>query len=471
MKTTIIRFFIGFISYIPFSVSYAKVKLPALITSHVVLQQQTEVALWGESDRKQPLIITTSWNQKKYTTLPDKSGKWFIKVNTPKAGGPFQISFNDGDLKVIDDVLIGEVWVCSGQSNMEMPMRGFNAQPILNSNDIIAESENQSLRLFKIARATGIKPAPDCKGEWKSAKPETVAEFSAIAYQYGQILQKQLKVPVGLILSTVGGTMVETWMSKNSLLAFPEVKLPTNLDSLKAPHKEPTALFNGMINPIIPYGIKGFIWYQGESNRHEPELYLKLFPAMVANWRSLWNLGDLPFYYVQIAPYGSSSKTLNGPRLREAQLKAMSIIPNSGMIFSLDVGMEKYIHPQDKTSLAKRLSYWALAKTYGKTGIGYGGPIYKALAIKNDKITLTFDYATNGLTSFGKPLENFEIAGNDKVFYPATAIIDKDQIHVSSKEVKEPIAVRYAFKEFVIGDLYNTEGLPASSFRTDNWEF
>lgn len=449
----------------------AKVKLPAVIADHMVLQQQTDITLWGESDSKKIVKIITSWNHKEYAVIPDKYGKWLIKVSTPKAGGPFQISFSDGEKKVLNDILIGEVWVCSGQSNMEMPMRGFNAQPILNSNEIIAESKNYNLRLFKVARATSITPLDNCEGDWRISKPETVSEFSALAYQYGNILQKQLNVPIGLILASVGGTMIQTWMSNTSLNSFPEVKIPVSLDTIKAPHKEPTALFNGMINPIIPFGIKGFIWYQGESNRHQPELYLNLFPALVADWRQRWNQGQLPFYFVQIAPYGSITKTLNGTRLRESQLKAMNIIPNSGMVSAIDVGMEKYIHASDKTTLAKRLSYWALAKTYQNFGIAFNGPIYKKLVVTGDIAILQFGNAKNGLTSFNKPLNYFEVAGIDKVFYPAKANIKADKIELQSEKVKNPVAVRYAFKEFVIGDLYNTEGLPASSFRTDNWEF
>ncbi len=453
------------------NISVANIKLPAVISDHMVLQRQTDIALWGESDRKKSITIITSWNQKKYTTKTNKNGKWFIKVSTPKAGGPFQITFNDGDIKILNDILIGEVWVCAGQSNMEMPMRGFKAQPILNSKEIIAESENYNLRLFKVGRASSIKPLDYCLGDWKISNPETVSDFSALAYQYGNILQKQLKVPVGIIMSSVGGTMIQAWMSNNSLNSFPEVKIPSNIDTLKSPQKEPTALFNGMINPIIPFGIKGFIWYQGESNRHQPELYLKLFPVLVSDWRQRWNQGELPFYYVQIAPYASTTKTLNGARLRESQLKAMDITSNSGMVSSIDIGMEKYIHATDKTTLANRLSNWALAEAYQMDGIAFKGPVYKKLEVNRDTVILHFNNAVNGLTSFNKPLICFEVAGIDKVFYPAKALIKDDRIELQSIEVKNPVAVRYAFKEFVIGDLYNVEGLPSSSFRTDNWEF
>jgi len=447
----------------------AAVKLPSVIASNMVLQQKAKVALWGASSRTGKIRVQTSWDKKQYEVLIGRNGQWYLTVQTPGAGGPFSITFNDGDSLRLDNILIGEVWLCSGQSNMEMPMRGFNSQPILNSNEIIASSANPQLRLFKVSRATALQPAQDCKGSWEAASPNTVRDFSALAYQYGALLQKQLNVPVGIVLSTVGGTTIQTWMDEASLKPFREVVVPKNIDTAKAPHKLPTTLYNGMIAPLTRLNIRGFIWLQGESNRHQPELYLQLFPAMVSSWRKEWNLGELPFYYVQIAPFGSSIKTLNGPRLREAQLKAMSVIPNSGMVSALDVGMEKYIHFMDKTSLAKRLSYWALAKTYQVEGISYSGPVYQSMAVKGNEVTLSFDYAEYGLTSFGRELKLFTLAGADQVFHPAVAVIRNGKVVLSSKAVAKPVAARYAFAEWVVGDLYNNEGLPASSFRTDDW--
>lgn len=450
-------------------VAQARIRLPSLIGPNMVLQQQTQAPLWGWARSGSAVSVTTSWNKKIYTAKADATGNWRVAVTTPAAGGPYTLTFSDGESLRIDNVLVGEVWICSGQSNMGMPMRGFTAQPILNSNAIITASENPSLRLFDVSQAAALTPQTDCKGQWKPATPATVREFSAIAYQFGQMLQQQLKVPVGLVLSAVGGTRIESWMSQSSLRPFPEVYIPASLDTVRAPHKESTALFNGMVAPLVGYGIRGFIWYQGESNRHEPALYGKLFPAMVRDWRQQWKQGDFPFYYVQIAPYGSVDKTRSGPKLREAQLNAMALIPNSGMASTMDVGMDKYIHFIDKTTPARRLLYWALAKTYGNDGIGYCGPIFKTMTVNGARATLTFDQAANGLTSFGKPLTLFEVAGADKVFHPATAVIKGEKIEVDSEQVSAPVAVRYAFKEFVMGDLFNTEGLPASSFRTDDW--
>jgi len=447
----------------------AKIRLPALIGPNMVVQQRSQAPLWGWARPGSAVSVLTSWDQKTYAAKSDAQGRWRVKVATPGAGGPYSLTFSDGEKLTIGNVLVGEVWVCSGQSNMEMPMRGFNSQPVLNGNALIASSTNPRLRLFELNQATSLAPQADCKGQWDLATPATVREFSAVAYQYGRYLQEQLGVPVGLILSSVGGTRIESWMSPASLRAFSEVQVPATLDTVKAPHKEATALFNGMIAPLLGYGIRGFIWYQGESNRHEPALYERLFPAMVSDWRKQWGQGELPFYYVQIAPFGSSDKTRSGPRLREAQLRGMATIPNSGMASVLDVGMEKYIHFMDKTAPAQRLAYWALAQTYGIKGIAYSGPVFKTMAVSGRKATLSFDYAEYGLTAFGKPLTLFEVAGADQVFHPATATIKSGKVEVESEQVAAPVAVRYAYKEFVTGDLFNNDGLPASSFRTDDW--
>ncbi|WP_316810950.1 sialate O-acetylesterase [Pedobacter heparinus] len=445
----------------------AKVRLPSIFNDNMVLQQQSAVRLWGNATPNVSLTIITSWNHKKYTQRVPASGKWNLNVETPRAGGPYAITFNDGSSLNLGNILIGEVWFCSGQSNMEMALRG-NSSPILNASEIILNADNPNLRLYRVSRAAVISPATELKGQWTESNSATARDFSALAFQYGQILQQKLKVPVGIILSSTGGTMIEAWMSKSNLTAFPDVKVPEQLDPAQAVHKEPTVLYNGMIAPVVGYGIKGFLWLQGESNRHEPELYEKLFPAMVADWRKNWGLGDIPFYYIQIAPYGGTDKTRSGPRLREAQLNAAKVIPNSGMVSALDVGMETDIHFMDKTTIAQRSAYWALGKTYGINGINYHSPEFKSMEIKGDTAVLTFNYAPY-LTSYRKPLTLFEVAGDDKKFYPAKAVIKANQVSVRSENVAKPVAVRYAYKEWVKGELFNNDGLPASSFRTDNW--
>lgn len=455
------------VTFFSFSSAFAKVSLPNIFGDNMVLQQKSSVALWGMSNKNGQVLITTSWDKKVYQAKANADGKWKTNVITPTAGGPFEISFADGEKLVLKNILIGEVWVCSGQSNMEMSLKG-NSSPILNASEIILNADNPNLRLFKVKRAPSNTELSALRGDWQVSTSETARDYSALAFQYGQILQKKLKVPVGLILSTVGGTTIESWMSNSSLTAFPEVKIEPNLEGIKDPHKFPTTLYNGMIAPIVGYGIKGFLWFQGESNRHNPERYEKYLPAMVANWRQKWGLGEVPFYYVQIAPFDAKDKTRSGPRLREAQYNASKIIPNSGMISALDVGMENDAHFMDKTTLAQRASYWALGKTYGIKGINYKAPELNNLKIDSGRAVLTFDNAPY-LTSYRKPMSQFEIAGEDKVFYPASAVIKANQVTVQSDKVLKPVAVRYAYKEFVKAELYNNDGLPASSFRTDDW--
>jgi sialate O-acetylesterase len=447
----------------------ASIKLPSIFGNNMVLQQQAQDKLWGWAKANGMVTITTSWNNKIYKANADAAGSWEIKVTTPVAGGPYQISFNDGDLLTLKNILIGEVWFCSGQSNMEMALRG-NSSPILNASEIILNADNPQLRLCTIHTQSPLYPAKDVKAaQWDESTSESARNFSAIAYQYGEILQRKLHVPVGIIVSSVGGTMIEAWMSKNSLDAFPEVKVPTNIDTVKQPWKLPTTLFNGMIAPVIGLNVKGIIWYQGESNRQEPQLYGKLFPVMVADWRKQWGLGDIPFYFVQISPFGSNDKTRSGPLVREAQLNAMKLIPNSGMASTMDVGLEKNVHYENKTLPAQRLAYWALGKTYGIKGINYNAPLYKSMTVEGNKVIVSFSYAPY-LTSFEKPLTLFEVAGADKVFYPAKATIKTNQVILQSDKVSAPVAVRYAFKEFVVAELYNNDGIPASSFRTDDWD-
>ncbi|RZL67944.1 MAG: sialate O-acetylesterase [Pedobacter sp.] len=455
------------ISFLSITTCFAKISLPNIFGDNMVLQQKSSVALWGMSKKSGQVLITTSWDRKNYQAKANADGKWKLNVNTPTAGGPFEISFSDGEKLILKNILIGEVWVCSGQSNMEMSLKG-NSSPILNAAEIILNADNPKLRLFKVKRATSSTELSELRGDWQESTSETARDYSALAFQYGQILQKKLKVPVGLILSTVGGTIIEAWMSNSSLTTFPEVKIEPTLEGIKDPHKFPTSLYNGMIAPIAGFGVKGFLWFQGESNRHNPERYEKYLPAMVADWRKKWGLGEIPFYYVQIAPFEAKDKTRSGPRLREAQFNAAKIIPNSGMISALDVGMENDAHFMDKTTLAQRASYWALGKTYGIKGIGYKSPELNNMKVDSGKAVLTFDNAPY-LTSYRKPMTLFEVAGEDKVFYPASAVIKANQVTVQSDKVLKPVAVRYAYKEFVKAELYNNDGLPASSFRTDDW--
>jgi sialate O-acetylesterase len=456
---------------------FATIVLPSFFGDNMVLQQQTDAAIWGWASPETNVVVTSSWNKKKYTTRSDSNGKWKLKLTTPVAGGPYEITISDGSPIVIKNILIGEVWLCSGQSNMEMPMKGFRDQPITGSNDVIFQATNDNIRLYTVPRSVKGQPQDSSKNSnWKIASPETVSNFSATAYYFGRILQQRLNVPVGLVNISYGGSPAEAFMSEADLKQFPEIKIPALADSAKLTNKIATTLYNGMLHPFAGYNIKGCIWYQGETNYDRPDQYEILFPAMVKAWRAEFGLGDFPFYFAQIAPY-NYARLPNSPQggkfnsayLRDAQRRALQKIPNSGMIVLLDIGEENNIHPADKETGGKRFAYLAMARSYGYKGFAYCSPSIDSLIINGNVATVKFKDAANGLTSLGKPMLLFEIAGADKNFRPANAVIRGGNVLLSSPEVVNPVAVRYAFKDFVKGDLFSTEGFPVSSFRTDDW--
>jgi sialate O-acetylesterase len=449
---------------------WAEVKLPAIFGDHMVLQQQTEASIWGKSSVGKIVKVTPSWDKKNYSVKADAGGNWKVKVKTPGAGGPYQISISDGQSVVLKNVMIGEVWICSGQSNMEMKMKGYRNQPVMGSNEAIATSENPLIRLFTVEHKTSLQPLDDFTGKWMECLPENVAEFSATAWFFGQMVQKVLGVPVGLIVSSWGGTRIEPWISEAGCKNFDFVKLPDKTLTGSLSQQIPTVLFNAMINPMVGYAFRGALWYQGEANRNEPDKYEKLLPGLVKSWSTAWGIGDFPFYFVQIAPYDYGSSGLSSAFLREAQLKASSALPGMGMACIMDAGEKDCIHPANKKTAGQRLAFLALANTYGKKGFEYSGPMLKEMSVEGSLVKLTFDHAKNGLTTFGKELTNFKLAGENKVFVPAKAFITNTGITLFAPAVTKPVAVRYAFEDFVTGELFNTEGLPASSFRTDNWE-
>ena len=457
----------------------AKIILPSFFGDNMVLQQKTEAAIWGWAKPGSSVHLSSSWNKKKYSTQVDAAGKWKMKISTPDAGGPYEITISDGEAITLKNILIGEVWLCSGQSNMEMPMKGFRDQPILNSNDAIFNSANSQLRLYTVPRAVKtIVQDSTRNADWKLADPETVSNFSAAAYHFGKLLQQQLKIPVGLINISYGGSSAEAWMSAEAMKEFPELPVPAIADSAKVNNNTPTTLYNGMMKPFIGFAIKGCIWYQGESNRSRSEQYEKLFPAMVKQWRSEFNFGDFPFFFAQIAPFNyfqnvnattSPDRKGNSAYLRDAQRKAVDKIPNSGIVVLMDKGDEFGIHPADKETVGKRFAWLAFGNTYQLKGFAYQSPVFDSLLINGNSATIKFKYVPNGLTTYGKTLTQFEIAGADKVFRAATANIRNGTIVLSSPFVLTPVAVRYAFKDFIVGELFSTEGFPVSSFRTDDW--
>ena len=435
----------------------------------MVLQQQESVSIWGTDNPRTKITVSGSWGKNAKTTTDDK-GRWKLKLQTPTAGGPYNVLIEGSKKLTLKNVLIGEVWLCSGQSNMEMPVKGYNNQPIVGSNETILNSTNDQIRYLNTPRSVSLTPLYNVKGEWKAASPSTTANFSATAYYFAKKLQGILRVPIGLIHTSWGASSVESWMDKETLAGFKQVVIPDTIPKTP-PQQTPTIMYNSMLHPYIGFTIKGVIWYQGESNRENASEYHSLFSAMINAWRKQWQQGDFPFYFVQIAPF-EIIKT-NTAFVREAQLRTMQTVKNTGMAVTMDIGERTVIHPAQKEQVGNRLAYWALAKDYQVQGIAFSGPVYKQLQKNNNgKLNLTFTYCDGGLTSFGKPLTGFEVAGEDKVFYPAEAIINSDKIGmltVWSDSVKNPVSVRYAFKNWAEGCLFNTQGLPASSFRTDDW--
>ncbi len=477
MKTTL-RFFVLLLAAGLSGVSLqAEIRLPSLFSDNMVLQQQEEAPIWGWAEAGARVVLIPSWNNQSYKTTANEDGKWKLKIKTPVAGGPYEITISDGMERVISNVLIGEIWLCSGQSNMEMPMKGYSGQPVMGSNDAVVRSKNEHIRFITVPRSSEIEVQDDFDGRWLQAEPSTVVNFSATAYYFAKLLYEVLGVPVGLIHVSYGGSCIETWMSKETAEPYMGVGIPQPGDSVKVPNRTPTVLFNSMLSPVIGYAIRGAIWYQGETNYMNADEYTRLFSTMVREWRDRWGQGDFPFYYAQIAPFNyrlykpreDFYEKLNSAYLREAQLRAMEVIPNCGMAVLMDLGEELCIHPADKKTGSERLAYWALAKTYGLEGIGYACPFLKEMTVNDTAAILTFNNIPNGLTTFGKELTAFEVAGDDRVFYPASAVLSRTSVILTCREVSHIVAARYAFKDFVVGELYSTEGIPVPSFRTDDW--
>ncbi len=448
----------------------ARVQLPSVLSDGMVLQQQSLVNLWGKSNPGKTVIISPSWSGNTYKAVADKTGDWSVQIPTIAAGGPYSIVFNDGDQLTLTDVLLGEVWLCSGQSNMEMPVKGFNGQPVNGSLETIMNSEGlSSVRMFTGKKSKALTPQFTIDGSWAGASAATTGDFSAVGYYFAHQLYKMLNVPIGMIHVSWGGSSIESWMSPETLKMFPEVDLATvDIDS-KHPQQVPTLLYNGMLKPVGNYSINGAIWYQGESNRNAPELYTRLFPAMVKEWRQMFSQSEFPFYFVQIAPYNyEDADEVGSALMREAQLKCMELTPNSGMAVTLDIGEARCIHPAEKQKVGQRLALWALAKNYGFESLPYSGPIYHDKEIKEDKIILTFSHADNGLIPRFYEVEGFEIAGADGLFVKARAsVAGADRIEVWADGIQAPEHVRYGFKNFTVGTLFNGYGLPAGSFRTE----
>jgi sialate O-acetylesterase len=489
----------------------ADVRLPGVFGDHMVLQRDVPVPVWGWADPSETVTVTLAGQSK--TATADGAGKWSVALDAMKAGGPYELKAQGKSSAVqFGDVLVGEVWLCSGQSNMEMTVGG-----VMNKDAEIASADYPRIRMIAVAKKTAMEPQDNSGGQWRVCSPQTVAGFSAAAYFFGRELHKQLDVPVGLVNSSWGGTPIQAWTSAAAQESVPELK--PMVDNLKrqaesfnpekaraqyekqlarwqkaaseakaagkaAPGKprppqapgqspnSPATLYNGMIAPLAPYAIRGAIWYQGESNAGQAALYGLQLKVMIRDWRKLWHQGDFPFLFVQLPNFMAPQKepVENGgwPTIREQMLHTLAV-PNTGMAVTIDIGEANNIHPRNKQDVGKRLAQWALATTYGKDVVACG-PLYKSMRKEGDRILLQFAYAEGGLAARdGGKLKGFAIAGDDRKFVWADARIEDGTVIVSSPEVKSPAAVRYAWANNPECNLVNQAGLPASPFRTDDW--
>jgi sialate O-acetylesterase len=449
----------------------ADVKPHALVGDGMVLQQGMECKLWGTAEPGEKVAVELKAAKTvNAEATADKDGKWSVKLPKMEAGGPYTMTITGKNKIELKDVYVGEVWVCSGQSNMEMSLKGCT-----DADDHIKNSANPKIRLFTVPHNAADTPQDDVKGKWVECGPDTVGNFSGVAYFFGRDLQKARNVPVGLIHSSWGGTICEAWTPMPALEAVESLKKEI-VDPYKAKEPKPmgpnrpAVLYNGMIHPIEQFTVKGAIWYQGESNAGKPDQYKTLFPTMIKSWRNIWHNDDLGFYFVQLAPYMKEEKQPTDPnwaRLREAQNTALKL-PHTGVSVITDVGDPGNIHPKRKEAVGVRLALCARAQTYGEK-IEYLGPLYESLKVDGNKAVLSFTHIGKGLECKDEELKGFTLAGEDKVFYNATAEIKGDKIVVTCDQVTKPVAVRYGWANCPVVNLYNKDGIPASPFRTDDW--
>ena len=496
-----------------FSAAHADVRLPKILSDHMVLQADKPATIWGWADVGEK--VTVSIAGKTASATADAKGKWSVSISIPASTEAQEMTVVGKNTLKISDILTGEVWVCSGQSNMEWPLKLAD-----NAESEAAAAKFPLIRHFKVTKATAAAPQEDVEGTWAVCAPETVGEFTAVGYFFGRELHQQLSgKAIGLIGSNWGGTPAESWASRASLEAEPSMKplldrweqqiaaydpakakegyekakaaweiqataakaegkpVPRAPQVPVAPEKNPNrpaTLYNGMLAPLLPLAVKGAIWYQGESNVSRAQQYKTIFPLMIQNWRKDFNHPELPFYFVQIAPYrynkaNPKADTTPCAELWEAQLETLRKVPHTGMAVTMDVGNLDNIHPTNKQDVGKRLALWALAKDYGVKGLTYSGPLYKEAKVEGGKIRISFENADGLKTKDGAPLSFFTIAGEDKVFSPAEATIEGSSIVVSSKDVEKPVAVRFAWREDALPNLVNGANLPASPFRSDTF--
>ena len=495
-----------------FTSARAEVRLPKVFGSHMALQSDQALTIWGWADPQEK--VSVEFRDQRREAVANTKGEWKVVLPATSAGGPFTLTVAGSNRIVVDDVMVGEVWLCSGQSNMEMGIgRVRDAQTE------IAAANYPKIRLLKVPKRWTPLPQDDMDASWQVCSPQTITEggwdgFSAAAYFFGRELHKQLGVAVGLIDATWGGTRIEPWTPPEGFATVPALahdyelvqladprttlhqqRLAQALDEterwikearqaltsqslvqpmpaypaeLLPPHdvQHATALYNGMIHPLQPFALRGAIWYQGESNSGEGKLYTERMKALVGGWRQLWGEGDFPFYFVQIAPYNYGGNAERIAEFWEAQALAAEVIPNSGMVVINDIGNLKDIHPTNKQEVGRRLALWALAKTYGRSGLEYSGPVFQGMTVDGNKLRLSFAHAADLASRDGKPLNWFEIIDADQgPFVPAEAVIDGHTVVLSAPGVSHPVAMRFAWSMLAEPNLVNGAGLPAGAFR------
>jgi len=452
LSTFILLFFL--------QVGNANISLPEIFSDNMVLQQKSDVILWGWAKTGETIVVRADWMDSDISVKASDQGTWKITLKTPPAGGPFNIHLKGYNEVILKDVLIGEVWLCSGQSNMEMSAQsGIN-----NSEEEIKNANYPEIRLFTVSSSTSHFPQDHLAGRWSVCTPEEMKTFSAIGYFFARKLHNELGVPVGIINSSWGGTPAEAWMPEEA------IQKDDFLHQAAAKQKpvpwgpvEPARIYNAMINPLIPFHIAGVLWYQGEANTINYYAYKQLLSALITSWRSKWGY-DFPFYYAQIAPY-KYGNPFEGVEVRDAERRALDV-PNTGMAVLSDICDTLNIHPKNKQDAAMRLANIALNRFYKSVKLEDSGPLYKGMTIDKNKAIISFDHS-EGLHAKGDKLTYFEIAGEDKVFYPAEAKIKDRQVIVLSKKVKSPVAVRFAWRNTATPNLFNGVNLPASCFTTE----
>ncbi|MBW2372046.1 MAG: sialate O-acetylesterase [Deltaproteobacteria bacterium] len=449
----------------------ADVELPRVFGPDMVLQQGQPVPVWGRAASGEKVTVTIA--EQSATARTNGKGRWKLTLAPLAAGGPHTMTVRGKNEIQLTGVLVGEVWICSGQSNMAWAVRSA-----ANAKREIAAADFPRIRLLTVPRRPMAKPQDDFEGAWTACSPNTIPNFSAVGYYFGRALHLALYVPVGLINTSYGGTPAEAWTSYEGLKKVRALRpLVDRYDQAvkrypKLGARHPTTLYNGMIAPLLPFAVRGAIWYQGESNAGRAVQYRTLFPAMIRDWRGRWGQERLPFYFVQLANFKAAQpepRESAWAELREAQTATLTELPDTGMAVIIDIGDAKNIHPKNKQDVGKRLAAWALAKDYDKR-VPFSGPLYKSMRVEKGAVIVEFDHVEGGLVAKdGKPLGGFAMAGRGKRFRWAGAEIVGDTVVVSCPGVKHPRAVRYGWADNPAASLYNKAGFPASPFRTDDW--